>query len=171
MMRESLSKAALFLVSWCVALCVAGCVTTPLPIPPTLTVDVNQIDLGRDDRGGVEIIGRPGAIDPGGEDVRMTSGSDIDSAEPEFDEFTVNDDGSFQTWLRGDPSNIFFIEHIWTSEDIFVTAIFGFSEVDGPDVPYEALIADPGADSDGDGSPDAIDCAPLDETLSGRRCP
>lgn len=153
------------------ALCIAGCVTTPLPIPPTLTVDVDQIELSNDDRGGVSIVGSPGAIDPGSVDVRMTSSSEIDSVEPELDEFAVGEDGSFQTWLRGDPTNIFFIEHLWTNEDIFVTAIVGFSEVDTPDPPYETITADPGADSDGDGSPDAIDCAPLDETLSGRRCP
>lgn len=157
---------------WClVAMGLAGCVTTPLPMPPTLTVDINQIEIGSDERGGVSIIGNPGAVDPGGENVRMTSTIEIDSAEPEFDEFTIGTDGSFRTWLRGYPTNIFFMEHLWTNEDIFVISIAGFIETDGPDGPYETVVADPGVDSDNDGSPDAIDCAPLDETLSGRRCP
>jgi len=149
----------------------AGCVTTPLPVPPTVTVDIEQIVLGNDDRGGVSIVGNPGAVDPGGEEIRLTSSSDIDAAEPQFDELVVAEDGSFQAWVRGTPSDVFFIEHLWRNEDIYLIAVAGYTEVDGPDGPYETILADPGADSDGDGSPDAIDCAPLDETLSGQECP
>lgn len=147
-----------------------GCVTTPLPIPPTLTVDADLVEIGYDERGGVSIVGQPGAVEPGGEEIRVTSTSEIDSTVPLFDEVDVGDDGSFRAWVLGDPTEHYFIEHLQSDEDVFVISIAGYSEIDSPDG-FETIVVDPGADSDNDGSPDAIDCAPLDETLSGRRCP
>ncbi len=151
------------------ALLVPSCMTTPLPIPPTLTVEVNAISIETDARGGVTITGFEGAIMPGGEDVRMTyGGMPSDSAPPDLDEFTIAHDGSFQTWLQGSDFETYFIEHLWTTEDIFLLAITGNREIDSPGA---TIVADPGGDSDGDGSPDQIDCAPLDETYGGQRCP
>ena len=60
----------------------------------------------------------------------------------------------------------FYIEHLQDDVDVFVIAISGGS--DSGSGTYEA---DPGRDTDGDGSPDRIDCDPDDDRYSGQRCP
>jgi hypothetical protein len=154
-----------------VILCLAGllagsCVTSPLPVPPT--VDPERISLSDTNGPAVEVEGGPGAVDPGDEDsnrIRVTRiGEPIDGELPQFDEVDVAEDGSFSALVGGLSTDRFFIELITSDEDIFLVAVTG--GFDGPVVP-----ADPGPDRDDDGSPDAIDCAPDDPGLSGRRCP
>jgi hypothetical protein len=149
--------AALFLIAS------AGCFTTPLPIPPTM--DPERIDLDAQNGPSTQITGGSGAVDPGDEasnQLRITSvGEPIDG--PPFVEVEIAPDGSFSANVPGAAENRFYFELITPDEDIFLIALQG-----GMDGPSEAV--DPGPDRDDDGSPDAIDCAPDDDTVTGRRC-
>ena len=66
--------------------------------------------------------------------------------------------------LPGNGSELFYFELITPDEDLFLIALQG--GFDGP-----TQEADPGPDRDHDGSPDAIDCAPDDDSYRGQRCP
>lgn len=150
---------------WLLGIMLVACVTTPLPIPPT--VDPERLSLSDTNGPAVEVRGGPGAVDPGDESsnlIRVTRvGEPVDGEVPLFEEVEINDDGSFVAHVAGVSSDRFYIELVTTVQDIFLLAVQG--GFDGP-----VSSTDPGPDRDGDGSPDAIDCAPDDETISGQRC-
>lgn len=140
----------------------AGCTTTPLPIPPTMDPDL----VGSDPVNGpsVRIVGQPEALDQPGT-IRVTHvGEPVDGTIPEIVVITTGDDGSFDVTVAGLPEDRYFFEFLGDHADIFLVALtFG---MDGP-----AGVADPGPDADNDGSPDEVDCAPEDDTITGSRCP
>ncbi len=146
----------------------AGCLTTPLPVPPTIEPEAHPEHITIEDHdGGVLITGEAGAFEPPDSTIRVSYGDEpIDSLPPQRAEVVVGDDGSFQGWVMGGFRNRYFIEILLEDEDLFVMAITG----DIDDSP-RAIETEAGPDRDGDGSPDEIDCAPDDETLGGRRCP
>jgi hypothetical protein len=139
----------------------AGCVTTPVPVPPTLAeVDVTLIDIESEiDSPAIPVAGGPGSIDPADVTLRITN-ADVDPHV--FVEFQPAADGSFSVNIA--PGSRYFLEQITATDDVFLVAI-ATSDTGATEV------ADPGPDGDGDGSPDAIDCAPGDEEHGGQRCP
>ncbi len=151
---------------WLLGLGLTACVTTPLPIPPT--ADPERIGISDSMNGPpeVSVTGGPGAVDPGSEDsnrLRITRvGEPIDGAPP-FTEIEIAPDGSFEAVLTGYSSDLFYIELVTDDDDLYLITLQG-----GMDGPVQSV--DPGPDRDGDGSPDAIDCAPDDDSVGGRRC-
>lgn len=156
MNRQTTSmRPGLWLVGWFLAL--SGCVATPLPTPPTASP--SQMTLIDRQPGEVDLIGAAGALEGDGIDgLRVTGASGSVQT-------TVAADGSFEA--RSIPSasrgDTFYLEAITADDDVFVLAITG-----GP--ASSAMASAPGTDTDEDGSPDAIDCAPEDASLAGQRC-
>lgn len=143
----------------------SSCVATPLPQPPNVTVDPELIDLVEVSPDMVELQGRPGAVEPGETELRSTVPPDpILRVPSRVVEFQAAVDGSFSTQSLGTREDEFYLEAILDDEDLFLLRFTG-----GPGTSIEAL--DPGPDSDGDGTPDIVDCAPTDETITGQRCP
>lgn len=112
-----------------------------------------------EDADGTELRGSPGA-------VREFSGS-LRVSVPEMSANAVGDvagDGSFSVSVDGAMRDqLHYVELIERTDDVFVGAVVG-------DEGTSVVLGDPGPDGDRDGSPDAIDCAPSDETLRGQRC-
>ena len=148
------------IVASLLALTLASCATTPLPIPPT--ADPEHITVVDYDQESVLITGGEGAVDPGGEEIRVGTEPHF-AAAPWFEELVTGPDGSFSSRISGQRTDRFFIEALLEDEDLFILAFSG-----GPG--DSAVETDPGGDRDSDGSPDAIDCAPDDPTITGRRC-
>ncbi|MDH5492954.1 MAG: MopE-related protein [Myxococcales bacterium] len=74
----------------------------------------------------------------------------------------VMEDGSFEILgLPGLPTDIYYFEAISDVSDAFLVAL---QEVEG------AIVVAEVGDRDGDGSPDAVDCAPENSTRGGSRC-
>jgi len=78
----------------------------------------------------------------------------LEGAPPEIAEVELASDGSFSAEVGGLPGDLLYLELITVTADLFLVAVQG--GFDGP-----AQVADPGPDRDADGSPDAIDCAPM----------
>lgn len=144
------------------ALALSACVTTPLPLPPSM--DPNQVKAEASDGGEPVLVwGGPGAFDQGGFGLRVTAVEEPTwGSPPEHGETAVGEDGSFAVTLLGSDTATYYFEALLEDEDLFLLA----ADLDGRDL----VVVDPGPDRDGDGSPDAIDCAPDDETVGGRRC-
>lgn len=143
----------------------AGCVTTPVPVPPTVVeVDLGKIDIQDEiDAPYVPISGGPGSIDPPDTRIRITN-AEAEPPPPSFVELVPNEDGSFSVSAPGPAASRYFIEALTDDDDIFLVAIASSPE-------GGVVAVDPGGDADDDGSPDAIDCAPEDEAYRGQRCP
>ena len=133
-----------------------GCDATPLPTPPTAIPD--RMTLVEEQAGRSTLSGLAGAIDPGGGRLRV-------STRAAFLEVGVASDGSFEAALPSPRTEVFYLEDVAATADRFLLAVTG--------VPAStaARETDPGPDRDADDSPDAIDCAPDDRGLGGRRCP
>lgn len=143
---------------WC-----AACTATPLPVPPT--ADPDHVTVVDDGTSGVVVRGGAGAVSPGGTDIRVTWDPPPTTVSlPARVGTTVGEDGSFEVSLAGRRADRFFIEAITEDADLFLVAFTG-----GPG--DTAVATDPGPDDDADGSPNAIDCAVDDPSLSGQRCP
>ncbi len=142
---------------------VSACVSTPLPQPPSYELDISKVSIAGTGEG-LTISGAPGAVSPTGVELRITPG--VPNTDPvlELGSGQVGPDGSFDILVVSPIENQFFFEVIEADEDIFIGVIRGAA--DGT-----VTEGDPGPDSDGDGSPDEIDCAPDDDTLGGQRCP
>lgn len=143
-------------------LALAACVATPLPQPPTFELDVDAIDAESADAG-VTFTGSEGALRPGSVDLRITPGPTDSDPVLELGTGPVDADGSFTVFVVSPLENTFFVEALTDDEDIFVGAIT-------VDATGDVVEADPGPDTDGDGSPDEIDCAPDDPDVRGQRC-
>lgn len=138
-----------------------ACVATPVPQPPDIELDVAKIRYELVEGNVVAVIGEPGAIEPGDFELRIRPVPDPPSdVQIELGTTTVAADGSFSVLLLGHPNDLFYFEAIEPTRDVYFGVIQG-------DPPAEA---DPGPDSDEDGSPDRIDCAPDDPTRQGSRC-
>jgi hypothetical protein len=139
-----------------VALGVA-CVATPLPTPPS--ADIDRLALTASNPGEVTLAGADGAIQA--EDLvglRVTgpvAGTQV----------AVSEHGSFRAVLPGEVSDTFYLEAIVLDRDVFLIAV---SAPAGGGGRVEERAAGP--DRDGDGSPDAVDCAPDDPAFGGQRC-
>jgi len=133
---------------------IGGCNATPLPLPPTAVPDRMSLVQSAPDE--ITLTGRSGAISPGNSSLRVT-------ARAGFIETTVEANGAFSAILVGSRSELLFLEVLLDREDAFVVAVTG-STAD------TVAVTSPGPDRDGDRSPDAVDCAPNDATLGGRRC-
>jgi hypothetical protein len=107
----------------------------------------------------ITLSGTPGAIVPG--DATMMR---ITAYPSSATIATVAADGSFSAQLGGVRLDTIYLELLLPDEDLFLMAVTGAA---GDSV----IDTAPGPDRDSDGSPDAIDCAPDDGTLGGRRCP
>lgn len=146
------------------AVALVCCVTTPVPVPPTVVdIDLGKVDIEDEiDAPFVLIAGGPGSIDPPDTLIRITNAEAEDPPDA-FVEFVPDADGSFSTSVPGMSASRYFVEAITEDDDVFLMAF-----ANGP---TGVVAADPGPDSDDDGSPDAIDCAPEDDAYRGRRCP
>ncbi len=157
---SSLRSAALLIVLPVAVL--TGCVTTPVPVPPTVDVDLTTIDIWDDiDTPFIQITGGLGAIDPPDTTIRITTVADDTPPHPSI-EIVPNDDGSFTANVE--LGGRYYLEAITEDDDVFLLAI-----ANGPE--GEVISVPAGDDSDDDGSPDVIDCAPEDDRYRGQRCP
>jgi hypothetical protein len=137
------------------ALC-GGCLATPLPTPPS--VDASRVHLF-EDQSYTRMRADEGAVDGlASVAVRITTTTGSVEVRPSAR-------GAFTAFVPGPATSTFYLEALLMREDRFLGAI-----TRGP-MGTLAVDADPGPDADADGSPDAIDCAPMDPTLGGRRCP
>jgi hypothetical protein len=141
-------------LSW-VALVYPACVGTPLPDPPSFSELVSWSVTPQ--VGTIRLVGRAGAVTPGGSTLRVTDPPTAGTL------VATNADGSFGRIVPGMPGDVIFVERVTATDDAFVGA---FTTSPGGTL----TVASPGADMDGDGSPDAIDCAPMDATRVGQRC-
>jgi len=135
-----------------------ACVGTPLPDPPSLTGALVSADSSTQ-LGGVRVVGQPGAVHPGGTELRIT----IPASTRRGTRIAVAADGSFGRLLASAMIDTFYVEMILPDDDLFLGAF-----VMGGGGHWTGVSA--GADQDGDGSPDLIDCAPTDATHRGQRC-
>jgi hypothetical protein len=148
-------------VAWCAcALSLlalgSGCLGTPLPDPPSFSGEaITLSESPQPDT--VRLVGDPHALNPGGVTLRITT----PPAPGEL--VATNADGSFGRIVPGAAGDRIFFEIIDTEEDRFVGAFM--APLGG-----RLVAVDPGPDTDADGSPDAIDCAPTDDTVGGQRC-
>lgn len=139
----------------------AACVATPIPQPPDIALDVTKIRFELAGGYVVAVIGEAGAIEPGNFQLRITPVADPPSdVQIEIGASDVASDGSFSVLVLGQTTNFFYFEAIGPTGDTYFGTIQG-------DPPEEV---DPGPDTDEDGSPDRIDCAPDDPTRQGSRC-
>lgn len=136
-----------------------ACVGTPLPDPPsarpeamTLTPEDPNVRLtGR--MSAIELAGRPSGT------LRVSN--------PTTDArvlVAVAADGTFTGALPGVTTDVLYLELVEAPSDLFLVAVSGFGTGDG------VTMAPAGPDGDMDGSPDAVDCAPADDTLRAREC-
>lgn len=147
-MRDDLIRCLL-----CVLLLAGGgtCVATPLPIPPS--VDTERLKLIETALGRVELTGQPGAISVDGiSAVRVASPGSWSQAAMEVD-------GAFVTVLGGTRAEVFYLEGVVDGGVQLLAA------VTGAPTPGDVVLAELGPDGDGDGWPDAIDCAPDDRAV------
>jgi hypothetical protein len=138
------------------AVLAAGCLATPLPTPPSIDTQRMSLTDSAGVPGAIDLRGGPGAVRGDADLLRVTSAF-------VWVETVVAEDGSFEVReLRARPFDALYIEAIG-ADDVFLIAV----RRDSGDAVTEA---DAGADTDGDGSPDRIDCAPDDDTFEGRTC-
>ncbi len=145
-------------ISLFVLLALPGCIATPLPEPPS--ADPGAMTLTETQPAGIRLAGTSGAITPGSIRMRVTDPST--AATGGRVEVDVGADGAFGADLPGATTDVLYLEQVGPDRDLFFAAVQASGTA--------AVSADPGPDSDGDGSPDAIDCAPLDRTLIAREC-
>jgi hypothetical protein len=139
-----------------VSLALPACVGTPLPDPPSFAgALVSWSTTPQTDT--IRFVGQVGAVHPGGITLRIT-----DPPTP-GELVATNADGSFGRVLPGVPGDTIYVERIDTDADVFLGAY-----TVGPSGVLVPAAA--GSDGDGDGTPDVIDCAPADRTMSGQRC-
>lgn len=132
-----------------------GQVATPLPTPPSAAP--SHMTLTEAQPGSVALEGEPMALlfDPGTR-LRVTGPSG-------FVETVPGTDGSFTVSLVGTRAETYYLEALLVDDDAFLLAVTGGAGT-------RARETAPGPDGDSDASPDAVDCAPADETVGGRRC-
>jgi hypothetical protein len=145
-----------FLLTGFLLVILEGCTATPLPTPPSAAPERMHLFTFRDAH--VVLTGTPASLERfDGISLRVTGPAGHAEARP-------LPDGSFFVVVGGTRADRYFLEALLPQEDRFLVAITGGAS-DG-----DALSIDSGPDSDRDGSPDAIDCAPLDASVGGRRC-
>ena len=156
MTPNKLKRALAALVLCWASLAYPACVGTPLPDPPSFAnALVSGAPIPQSDT--IRLVGHYHAVTPAGTTLRITT--------PPSQGVLVatNADGSFGRIVPGAVGTAFYVEFVEAGEDRFVGAYVLLA--DGSVVPATA-----GPDMDGDGTPDAIDCAATDATMSGQRC-
>ena len=139
---------------------VAACNATPLPTPPTVYPE--KMTLVEVAVGQTLLIGGPGAAEPAGLLLRVTSPGSS------WTEQHVRADGSFIASFASQPTElVLYIEAVSTDRgDQFLVAVTRALPTGG-----DAVVAVDVPDSDMDGSPDLIDCSPTDPMFGARTCP
>jgi hypothetical protein len=154
-------------ITLCVVIAMlVACATTPVPVPPTVEVTPELISATYGDEEMLKLFieGAPGAIEPPNVLLRIISVDGDDSTTDPFIEFNPNADGSFNQTVPGQAGLSHYLEVIDEDDDWFLMAFTA-----GPN---DTIVeVEPGNDGDGDGSPDAIDCAPENDQYRGQRCP
>ena len=133
-----------------------ACAVRPMPEPPS--VDVDRMSLTEVSADTVELTGAPGAIPSGDVALRVANPAAGDRSQ-----VWLGTSGDFVVVLRGHRSDVLYLEILRDTSDDFLIAVTG-----GAGTSVESAPAGP--DQDGDHSPDAIDCAPTDDTVGGSRC-
>ena len=155
--KQQLGRLCRWLVA-ATAAAVAACIATPLPTPPS--VDTERLSLTQADAERVTLVGEERAVQVDGIARLRVSGARA------WTEVPVSEFGAFTATLPGQLADIYYLEAIIEDEDLFLIALSTPSGGGGGPVEER----DSGTDRDGDGSPDAVDCAPDDASRSGRRC-
>ncbi|NUP07153.1 MAG: hypothetical protein HOW73_13950 [Polyangiaceae bacterium] len=132
----------------------AACTATPLPDPPSF--DAARMSITATDPMTIQLTGEDGAIGTGNIELRITNPTTAASVE-----VPVTDGGAFDGSLPGTAADTLFLEQV--DGDLFIGAV----KSDGAGAVEET---DEGPDTDGDGSPDAVDCAPNDPDTRGSAC-
>ncbi len=139
----------------------AGCGATPVPQPPgtDYALDVTKVTVEIGGSFVTAVVGAPGAVQPGSFELRITP---VSTGDPPLviGSNQVAADGSFDIAVQGTLVDLYYFEAVEPTGDVY----FGVIQGDPPE------LADPGPDTDGDGSPDAIDCAPQDPNIQGTGC-
>lgn len=130
-----------------------GSCATPLPDPPD--VDTAKMSLVSADTS-VTLEGQDGAMSPGSFTLRVTNPAALTAVE-----VPVDAQGAFTATLPGAVDDPLWLES--ADSDQFLGAV-------GTDGGGGVVPVDSGADSDDDGSPDAVDCAPDDNQVQGSAC-
>jgi hypothetical protein len=149
---------ALFAAALAAATNLASCVGTPLPDPPSFSESLVVADDGPM-AGETRLVGAAHAVRPGGITLRIT----VPPAAGVL--VSTNANGSLGRVLTAMPTDTFYVEAVESDADRFLGAFRA------PMAGSALARVSAGPDGDGDGSPDAIDCAPMDPAHAGRRCP
>jgi hypothetical protein len=155
-----LRRAARALFAVTAALLASRCTATPLPDPPS--ADAQAMALIASTTTKVTLVGHDGAVHPGDSRLRVTIPRTGDVGGRR--EVHADAAGAFQAEVEGATTDTVYLELLETDRTTFLLAVC--------DAGGGAVVStSPGPDRDGDGSPDAIDCAPDDPKLRGRECP
>jgi Cys-rich repeat protein len=134
-----------------------GCFATPLPDPPSLTTSaMTLVEAAQPDR--LIFSGADGAVGLGAIDMRVRSSSGGTAV------VATSSTGSFRVTVGGTITDVLYLEEVVaTGPDVFLGAVRsagGGAVAPVPETP----------DLDGDGSPDAIDCDPIDRDIVSVEC-
>ncbi|UJR85802.1 hypothetical protein [Sandaracinus amylolyticus] len=141
-------------------LVIAGCVATPLPDPPSANPEAITIRESQPEQ--LTVTGTDGAIHPGEMRLRITN---LTTAERGGRiEVAVTPSGAFDATLPGTLTDTLYLEQVEAmGGGTFIAALVSSGGT-------AVMSIEPGPDTDGDGSPDLVDCAPNDEMLASREC-
>ena len=139
-------------------LALASCVATPLPDPPSVRPGAMSLTSTQPDL--LQLAGTDGAIGDGVTRLRVTDSRTAEAGGRV--ETTVSAAGAFSAMLAGTLADTLYLEAVAPTGDTFVAAVALSGGV--------VVEVSAGADTDSDGSPDAVDCAPLDGSQMARDC-
>jgi len=146
-----------------VLLALAGCNATPLPDPPSLHAELLRLEQSQPDQ--LTLTGLAGAITPAASMIRVTDLMSGSPGMPSVVTTTTSATGAFSVVLPGLRTDWLYIELLRAPDSVFLGAVTGAP-------PPPAVMESAAIDTDGDSTPNAIDCAPADPTRAeGAGCP